>query len=96
VWENLHRFVLYTVATSSLGWDTGRALTNAAAILVLGPSVLYVLRRAARRAAFGAAVVVEPPPSPDAAPGAAGGLDTGSAAQLHTGRSSSCTSTVSP
>jgi energy-coupling factor transport system substrate-specific component len=96
VWENLHRFVLYTVATSSLGWDTGRALTNAAAILVLGPSALYVLRRAARRAAFGAAVVVEPPPSPDAAPGAAGGLDTGSAAQLHTGRSSSCTSTVSP
>lgn len=58
--ENLHRFVLYTLATSSLGWDTGRALTNAAAIAVLGSAVLYVLRRAARRAAFGAAVVLEP------------------------------------
>ena len=25
---NLHRFVLFTVTTSSLGWDTGRAVTN--------------------------------------------------------------------
>jgi energy-coupling factor transport system substrate-specific component len=62
VWENVHRFVLYTLATSSLGWDTGRALTNAAAIAVLGSAVLYVLRRAARRAAFGAAAVLEPVP----------------------------------
>ncbi|MER6878586.1 ECF transporter S component, partial [Amycolatopsis sp. NPDC000673] len=50
--ENLHRFLVFTVLTSTLGWDTGRALTNLAAILVLGPAILTVLRRAARRAAF--------------------------------------------
>lgn len=49
---NLHTFFLYTLATSSLGWDTGRALTNVIAITVLGPAVLATLRRAARRAAF--------------------------------------------
>ncbi|WP_328605187.1 ECF transporter S component [Amycolatopsis sp. NBC_00345] len=51
--ENLHRFLVFTVLTSTLGWDTGRALTNLAAILLLGPAILLVLRRAARRAAFG-------------------------------------------
>ena len=56
VTENLHRFFLYTVTTSSFGWDTGRAITNAVAIVLLGPAVLAVLRRAARRAAFGAPV----------------------------------------
>ncbi|WP_134662122.1 MULTISPECIES: ECF transporter S component [unclassified Amycolatopsis] len=50
--ENLHRFLVFTVLTSTLGWDTGRALTNLVAILVLGPAILTVLRRAARRAAF--------------------------------------------
>jgi len=54
VLENLHRFVVFTVTTSSLGWDTGRAVTNAIAIVVLGPAVLATLRRAARRASFGA------------------------------------------
>jgi energy-coupling factor transport system substrate-specific component len=53
--ENLHRFVVYTLTTSTLGWDTGRALTNAAAIVLLGPAILATLRRAARRASFGAA-----------------------------------------
>jgi energy-coupling factor transport system substrate-specific component len=56
VLENLHRFFLYTVTTSSFGWDTGRAVTNGVAILVLGPAVLAVLRRGARRAAFDAPV----------------------------------------
>jgi energy-coupling factor transport system substrate-specific component len=55
--ENLRRFFVYTVATSTLGWDTGRAITNAIAIVVLGPAVLAVLRRATRRAAFDAPVV---------------------------------------
>jgi len=50
--ENLHRFVIYTL-TTSFGWDTGRAVTNAIAIVVLGPAVLATLRRAARRASFG-------------------------------------------
>ncbi|SOD63311.1 energy-coupling factor transport system substrate-specific component [Streptomyces zhaozhouensis] len=58
---NLRTFALYTLATSSLGWDTGRALTNAAAIAVLGPAVLVTLRRAARRAAFDAPVSFTPP-----------------------------------
>lgn len=52
VQENLHRFAVYTVATS-LGWDLGRALTNTVAILLIGPAVLSALRRIARRAAFG-------------------------------------------
>ncbi|WP_370328466.1 ECF transporter S component [Euzebya sp.] len=60
VLENLHRFVLYTVATSSLGWDTGRAITNAVAILLVGPAVLGALRRASRRAAFDATPAFEP------------------------------------
>ncbi|KDN23838.1 ECF transporter S component [Amycolatopsis rifamycinica] len=57
--ENLHRFAVYTVLTSTLGWDTGRAITNAVAIVVLGPAVLAVLRRAARRAAFDAPVTFD-------------------------------------
>ena len=56
VWENLHRFVLFTVASSTIGWDTGRAITNALAIVILGPAILAVLRRASRRAAFAAPV----------------------------------------
>lgn len=53
--DNLKRFVLFTVTTSTVGWDTGRAITNAVAIVVLGPAVLATLRRAARRASFAAA-----------------------------------------
>ncbi|CAM3379191.1 ECF transporter S component [Nocardioides dubius] len=50
VGENLHRFLIYTLLTSTGGWDTGRAITNAVAIALLGPAVLATLRRAARRA----------------------------------------------
>ena len=60
--ENLHRFVVYTITTSTLGWDTGRAITNAIAIVALGPAVLATLRRASRRASFGAAVSFGTPP----------------------------------
>ncbi len=56
VLDNLHRFVLYTLATSTWGWDTGRAITNVVAVLLVGPAVLTTLRRAARRAAFDAPV----------------------------------------
>jgi energy-coupling factor transport system substrate-specific component len=48
--ENLHRFGVYTLLTSTGGWDTGRAITTAVAIVVLGPAILTTLRRAARRA----------------------------------------------
>ncbi len=51
--ENLHRFAVYVLATSTWGWDTGRAITNVVAIVLLGPAVLATLRRATRRAAFG-------------------------------------------
>lgn len=60
VLTNLHRFALYTVASSTIGWDTGRAITNVVAIVVVGPAVLVTLRRAARRAAFDAPVAFEP------------------------------------
>lgn len=48
--ENLHRFAVYTLLTSTGGWDTGRAITTALAIVLLGPAILTTLRRAARRA----------------------------------------------
>jgi energy-coupling factor transport system substrate-specific component len=50
LWDNLQRFGAYTLITSTGSFDTGRAVTNAVAIAVLGPAVLATLRRAARRA----------------------------------------------
>ncbi|UCM86973.1 ECF transporter S component [Streptomyces marincola] len=75
--ENLRTFVLYTLATSTFGWDTGRAVTNAVAICALGPAVLITLRRAARRAAFDAPVTFTAAPAgtapgPGTDPGPAG------------------------
>jgi energy-coupling factor transport system substrate-specific component len=49
--EQWHRYLLFD-ATTSLGWDTGRAVTNIVAILLVGPVVLAAFRRAARRANF--------------------------------------------
>jgi energy-coupling factor transport system substrate-specific component len=51
--ENLHRFAVYTLLTSTGSFDTGRAVTTAVAIVVLGPAVLTTLRRASRRATLG-------------------------------------------
>ena len=48
--ENLQRFAVYTLLTSTGSFDTGRAITTAVAIAVLGPAVLTTLRRASRRA----------------------------------------------
>ncbi len=53
--DNLHRFAVFTLLTSTAGWDTGRAITNTVAILVVGPAVLATLRRAARKASYGVA-----------------------------------------
>ncbi|MCD9200129.1 ECF transporter S component [Aeromicrobium wangtongii] len=50
--DNLHRFTIYTLLTSTAGWDTGRAITNSIAIVALGPAILATLRRAARRARY--------------------------------------------
>ena len=49
--EQWHRYFLFD-ATTSLGWDTGRAVTNAVCILLAGPATLAAFRRAARRANF--------------------------------------------
>jgi energy-coupling factor transport system substrate-specific component len=56
--ENLHRYLVFDV-TTSLGWDTGRAVTNGLLILIAGRPVLDALRRASRRAAFDAPVTFE-------------------------------------
>jgi energy-coupling factor transport system substrate-specific component len=66
-WQvNLHRFLIYTLITSTGSFDTGRAVTNAVAIVVLGPAVLTTLRRAARRVVIVGAV--EKPLSPPTSP----------------------------
>ena len=57
--EQWHRYLLFD-ATTSLGWDTGRAVTNFICILITGPAVLTTFRRAARRARFEASVRFEP------------------------------------
>jgi energy-coupling factor transport system substrate-specific component len=49
--QNLHRFLLFSLATS-LAWEVGRAVTTALGVLLLGRPVLATLRRAAARAAF--------------------------------------------
>lgn len=46
--DNLARFLTFTLLTSTLGWDTGRAVANGLFIAVLGAPVLAVLRRATR------------------------------------------------
>ncbi|QFU94398.1 ECF transporter S component [Amycolatopsis sp. YIM 10] len=56
VGSNLHRFFVFSLLTSTFGWDTGRAITNLIAIVLVGPAVLATLRRASRRAAFSAPV----------------------------------------
>ncbi|KHL19330.1 energy-coupling factor transport system substrate-specific component [Mumia flava] len=59
--ENLSRFFWFTMITSTASWDTGRAITNAVCIVLLGPAVLAILRRAARRASFDATPSFEAP-----------------------------------
>lgn len=48
--DNLRRFGLYTLLTSTAGWDTGRAIGTSVALAVLGRPILDVLHRAGRRA----------------------------------------------
>jgi energy-coupling factor transport system substrate-specific component len=48
---NLHHFVLFNLATS-MGWNLGRALTNAVLVFVLGAPLLRLFRRTARQASF--------------------------------------------
>jgi energy-coupling factor transport system substrate-specific component len=55
---NVQRYLVFD-GTTSLGWDTGRAITNFVLILLVGPAMLATFRRAARRAAFEAPVVFD-------------------------------------
>jgi energy-coupling factor transport system substrate-specific component len=55
---NVHRYLVFD-ATTSFGWDTGRAITNFVGVLLVGPAMLATFRRASRRAAFEAPVVFE-------------------------------------
>jgi energy-coupling factor transport system substrate-specific component len=54
---NVHRFLLYSAATS-LGWDLGRAVTTAVGLAVLGRPVVAALRRTSARAVFGSSASV--------------------------------------
>ncbi|HWC34074.1 MAG TPA: ECF transporter S component [Mycobacteriales bacterium] len=54
-----HHYLVFD-ATTSLGWDTGRAITNFVAICLVGPAALRTFRRAARKAAFTAPVEFSP------------------------------------
>jgi energy-coupling factor transport system substrate-specific component len=58
--DNLRRLIAYSLVTS-LGWEVGRALTNAALVVLVGSAVLGALRRADRRFAFGSPVRFEAP-----------------------------------
>lgn len=69
--ENLRRFGVYTLITSTGSFDTGRAITNAVAVVVLGPAVLTTLRRAARRASITRVSRGRGPADPAAARGSA-------------------------
>jgi energy-coupling factor transport system substrate-specific component len=55
---NAQRYLVYD-ATTSLGWDTGRAITTVICLLLVGPALLAAFRRAARRASFEAPVEFE-------------------------------------
>ena len=63
VLSNLHRFFLFTLATSTFGWDAGRAITTVIAICTVGVPVLAALRRARRRAAFQPSITFVPAPA---------------------------------
>jgi energy-coupling factor transport system substrate-specific component len=82
-WQvNLHRFLIYTLITSTGSFDTGRAVTNAVAIVVLGPAVLTTLRRAARRVVIVGAV--EKPLSPPTSPPSVSATDERKGAAMTT------------
>jgi energy-coupling factor transport system substrate-specific component len=62
--ENLQHYAVFYLATS-LGWDLPRGVLNALLVVLAGPALLRVFRRAARRAAFGAAVEFRDAEAPD-------------------------------
>jgi energy-coupling factor transport system substrate-specific component len=71
---NVHRYLVFDV-TTSLGWDTGRAITDFVCILLVGPAMLATFRRAARRAAFAAPVMFDDGDDLAVGPGAQDAVD---------------------
>jgi energy-coupling factor transport system substrate-specific component len=69
--EQWHRYLVFDV-TTSLGWDTGRAVTDVVLIVLVGPAALAAFRRAARRANFRPPVTFAPPPGPSGRDGITG------------------------
>lgn len=63
--ENLVRFGWFTLITSTGGWDTGRAVTTALALALLGRPVLTVLRRASGMGRVVRTVAPASPSSPN-------------------------------
>lgn len=45
--DNLSRFVLYSLTTSTLTWDTVRAITTVLSVVLIGSALLAALRRVA-------------------------------------------------
>lgn len=60
--QNLQHFALFNLATS-MGWNLGRALTNAVLIVLLGAPLLRLLRRSARQVKLAPTAI----PAPSAA-----------------------------
>lgn len=60
--ENVRHYAVFYLATS-LGWDLPRGVLNAILVVLAGPALLRVFRRAARRAAFDAPVRFAEPES---------------------------------
>ena len=73
---NVHHYLIFD-ATTSLGWDTGRAVTTAVCILLVGPALLATFRRASRRAAFQAPTEFTAPVGPGRATAPPGAPATG-------------------
>ncbi|MCL1838845.1 MAG: ECF transporter S component [Propionibacteriaceae bacterium] len=59
--DNLKRFFWFTLFTSTAVWDTGRAITNSALLILVGSPVLAAFRRTIRRANFHPAVKFHQP-----------------------------------
>ena len=91
--EQWHRYLAYDAATS-LGWDTGRAVTTLVCVLLAGPAALATFRRAARRARFEAvpefdsAAPRQPQASSDGGAGSSSSRCSRSASQPVSGRTS--------
>ena len=49
--ENLHRFLLWNMATA-MGWNLGRSVTTIVTLAIVGRPLLRILRRTNRRATF--------------------------------------------